>query len=106
MKTEKAEFFNTFINNAILAFYEYHNENQNSKPLTDEEKQKYGSEAFKTYFNNFTDELKENIRTYKDISVIRDYVMTYFSDLENASPFSYDENKWIIEIGYEVEFLF
>ena len=105
MKTEKAEFFNTFINNAILAFYEYHNENQNSKPLTDEEKQKYGSEAFKTYFNNFTDELKENIRTYRDISVIRDYVQAYFSILMNTNLFSSEENKWIIEIGYEVEFL-
>lgn len=105
MKTEKAEFLNAFIDSAISAFNEYHNKDKKSKLIPEEEKQKYGSEAFKTYFNNFTDELKDNIRTYKDISVIRDYVMTYFSDLENASPFSYDENKWIIETGYEVEFL-
>lgn len=105
MKTEKAEFLNAFIDSAISAFNEYHNKDKKSKLIPEEEKQKYGSEAFKTHFNNFTDELKENIRTYRDISVIRDYVQAYFSILMNTNLFSSEENKWIIEIGYEVEFL-
>lgn len=105
MKTEKAEFLNAFIDSAISTYNEYNSRSKNSKPLREEEKQKYGSEAFKTHFNNFTEELKENIRTYKDISVIRDYVQAYFSMLMNTNLFSSEENKWIIEIGYEVEFL-
>ena len=98
MKTEKAEFLNAFIDSAISAFNEYHNKDKKSKLIPEEEKQKYGSEAFKTYFNNFTDELKENIRTYRDIYVIRDYVQAYFSMLMNTNLFSSEENKIIIEI--------
>lgn len=105
MKTEKAEFFNAFIDNAISAFNDYHNKTKDSKPLTDEEKQKYGSKAFKTHFTNFIDELKDNIRTYRDIYVVRDYVLTYFSILRNTNFFSYEENKIIIEIGFEIEFM-
>jgi hypothetical protein len=105
MKTEKAEIFNLFVESAMDAFHEYQNREKGSLPIMEAEKEKYSHKVFYTHFSEFITELKANINTYHDIYIVKDYVEAVFQYLTTIIPFHEDQNRWIIETGYEVEFL-
>ncbi len=105
MQTEKAEIFNLFVESAMTDFDKYQNRDKKSKSISENEKQKYDSKAFRTHFDNFIVELKVNINTYQDIHIVEDYVEAIFQYLININLYHEEQNRWIIETGYEVEFL-
>ena len=105
MKKEKAEFLNIYIHEALDFYLAITRDNDDLIEITENEKNKYHESVFVFIFQNFIDELKENIRTYEDISVVQDYVLVCFPGIDNEVYFHEDENKWIIERGFEVHYL-
>lgn len=105
MKKEKAEDFNDFIHEALTCYNIFCSNDDNLIEIPQIEKNKYHESTFEFSFQNFIEELNENIRLYEDISVIRDYVIVCFPGMADLVPFHEDENKWTIERGYEVPFL-
>lgn len=105
MKTESAENLNEFMNHAYDCYTNYCFKTKQDAALKDVEKQRFHRNVFINLFNYFVAELQENIRTYRDIDIIKDYVDVNFSKLLKLEAFHEDENKWTIERGYEVHFL-
>ena len=105
MQTEKAEALNEFMNDALGCYTNYCFKTKQDTALMDVEKQRFHRNVFVNLFNNFVAELQENIRTYRDIDMIKDYVVVSFSRVLELEVFHEEENKWTIERGYEVHFL-
>ena len=105
MKTESADKLNIFMLLALGCYTEYCFKSKQDAPLMDVDKQRFHQNVFISLFNHFIKELQENIRTYKDIDLISDYVIVSFPMIIEREAFHDDENKWTIERGYEVNFL-
>lgn len=102
MQTEKAEIFNSFINEAWLHFKAHKQKKRNDESIPQEVKNLYTTEMFSTHFTHFIDELKQNIRLYKDINLIRDYVITLIKSNTYSIIFYTDDNAEIIKNAYEI----
>ncbi|MEI6556368.1 MAG: hypothetical protein WCL70_12330 [Paludibacter sp.] len=106
MKKEKALFFRDYMLTCTDTFFRILNDrNKNILTIVQEKPVNTNEEDFKKYFEEFIDEVKDNIREYSDVDFIDKYLTTCFNDYFDFHCFPEDIDIRIIETGYEVKFL-
>ena len=105
MKKEKAIFFNDYMLTAKATFEGMLREKIWGISEINGTKVEMNEEDFQQYYEEFIQELKENILEYQDIQFMDDYLVVCFSNFIKWDGFSSSANKDIINSDFEVKFL-
>ena len=105
MKKEKAIFFNNYMLTAKATFEGMLREKVWGISEINGKIVELNEEDFQRYYEDFIEELKENILEYQDIQFIDDYLVVCFSNFIDWEGFSSSVNKAIIYCDFEVKYL-
>ena len=81
MKTEKALALELFMISAINTLHALSEKTADNESAPDELLNLYREECFNEHFQQFTTELRENIREYRDVNVVLGYTLSCFNQL-------------------------
>ena len=108
MQTEKAIQLNSILKRSIEIFWGIYNQaRKKSQDITviKQDIVSFHEINFDEYFNEFIEELKNNIEEYKDIELVDNYLESYFPTVDKLDTLDDSLNKEIIRRNFEVKFL-
>ncbi len=105
MKTEKAEALNELIIGSVSLIKAVLDVSKEDLPKLVIPKENYNPEVFAHLFEEFEDELMENILNYNDKTLIFDYLHSCFPEYPFYTNSIYHANKEIIKLKFETEYL-
>jgi len=103
MQTEKARSLANFLKTANDIFSKAYRGLLTESSNWQEWKDLFCDSNFECYYQSFLDELKENIREYRDIQLIKDYILNFLGEYNYS--YDGDVNQTILNRGVEVRFL-
>lgn len=105
MKTNKAIELCDFLMQAVGFFEEVYERKVSGVSDLEGKKKRFTKNTFESRYNAFHEELISNMREYRDIDIIYDYVGNAFERYDDWGGFDEDLNREIMQGGYEVKFL-
>ena len=108
METDRAKRLNTVLDVSIDVFLSLCKEdakNTISRDSVTKSMKWFQDTDFDFYYQEFIDELNENIEVYRDIELIDNYIECNFTVVEKAADLTDCDNKKIIRNNFEVKFL-
>ena len=108
MKTEKANRLNSILEISIAIFwkiFQQANKLSLSKEYVSENILQFQQTDFDQYYQEFIDELNENIEEYRDIELIENYIDCNLKEVPYHIQFEDNLNKRIIKNNFKVNFL-
>jgi len=105
MQTKRAIALANFIDEAYDVFGKVNKLEVKDKKELDKYKRKFTESNFEEKYEDFEDEMRENIDEYLNIKPIYDYILFSFMTFKNWHPFYDEDNQQIMKQGYEIQFL-